>query len=135
MTTESEHFSTHANGVPTAPGRFLRVEDTPPVEFLPGLTFQPVLGEAVLANFVHFQPGAQAPRHVHEEEQMVIVQSGELYFEIDGVTRVLREGDVAVVPPWVSHSAWTTEVECREIDIFTPPRKTLLALIPDDSGA
>ena len=43
-----------------------------------------------------FAPGAVAPRHVHEEEQIVVVIEGEFTFDLDGDVRVMRKGDVAV---------------------------------------
>src|SRR5690348_2181555 len=81
-----------------------------------------------MANFVSFQPGTEAPRHVHEEEQIVIVVDGEFTFDLDGDVRTMRKGDVAVVPAWVPHGAWTTESHCEEIDVFSPPRQSLIKL-------
>ena len=101
-----------------------------PVEFLPGLGFRPVLGQRAMTNFVSFEPGAEAPRHVHEEEQIVIVLDGELVFDLDGDVRTMRKGDVAVIPAWVPHGAWTTDSHCLEIDVFCPPRQSLLKLAP-----
>jgi hypothetical protein len=40
----------------------------------------------------------------------------------------MRRGDVAVVPAWVPHGAWTTDSSCLEIDVFVPPRESLLKL-------
>lgn len=120
------HFSNDGGGTPTAPGRFVDVSAIEPVEFVPGLEFRPVLGEKTMTNFVRFQPHTEAPVHVHEEEQIVIVLEGEFDFEIDGEVRRMRTGDVAVVPPWVSHGAKTTDSGCLEVDVFNPPRKTLL---------
>jgi quercetin dioxygenase-like cupin family protein len=119
------HFSTQAGGVPTAPGRFVRVDDIDPVEFVPGLAFRPVLGENAMANFVSFAPHTVAPTHVHEEEQIVVVLEGEFEFHIDGQSRTMRPGDVAVIPPWVPHGARTLASSCTEVDMFTPPRRTL----------
>jgi gentisate 1,2-dioxygenase len=65
---------------------------------------------------------------VHEEEQIVIVLEGELTFDLDGDVRTMRRGDVAVVPSWVPHAAWTTDGHCLEIDVFCPPRQSLLDL-------
>jgi quercetin dioxygenase-like cupin family protein len=125
--TDSEtHFSTEARGVPTGPGRFVTVNDIDAVEFVPGLEFRPVLGDNVMTNFVTYAPHTEAPVHVHEEEQVVIVLDGELEFVIDGETRLMRPGDVAVIPSWVPHGARTLEVGCTQVDVFTPPRKTLL---------
>jgi quercetin dioxygenase-like cupin family protein len=122
----SAHFSTEAGGTPTAPGRYVEVAEVEPVEFVPGLEFRPVLGENTLTNFVRFEPHTEAPVHVHEEEQVVIVLEGEFEFSIDGDVRTMRPGDVAVVPPWVPHGARTLDTRCTEVDVFTPPRRSLL---------
>src|SRR3954465_13605753 len=103
MTSDQQHFSTVAGGTPTASGRFVDVSAVPIVEMLPGLGFQPVLGEDTMVNFVSFEPNTEAPTHVHVEEQIVIVLDGEFEFWIDGESRTMRAGDVAVVPPGFSH--------------------------------
>jgi quercetin dioxygenase-like cupin family protein len=122
----SPHFSTEAGGAPTAPGRYVEVAGVEPVEFVPGLEFRPVLGEQTLTNFVRFAPNTEAPVHVHEEEQIVIVLDGEFEFSLDGEVRTMRSGDVAVIPPWVPHGARTLDTGCYEVDVFTPPRRSLL---------
>ena len=99
----------------------------PPVEFVPGLEFRPVLGEKTMTNFVRFAPHTEAPLHVHEEEQIVVVLEGEFEFELDGDIRMMRPGDVAVVPSWVPHGARTKDTACYEVDVFNPPRRSLLA--------
>jgi quercetin dioxygenase-like cupin family protein len=129
------HFTSPAEGAPTAAGRYVTVSSLPAVEFLPGLGFRPVLGDGVLTNFVSFAPGAVAPRHAHEEEQIVIVLTGELEFDLDGDVRTMRPGDVAVIPAWVPHGAWTTDGHCEEVDVFCPPRKSLLSLATAQPGA
>ncbi|MDQ1695996.1 MAG: hypothetical protein QOJ03_1349 [Frankiaceae bacterium] len=126
MSSDTQHFSTEAGGTPTAPGRYVDVSAISRAEFVPGLQFQPVLGERTMVNFVSFDEHTEAPRHVHEEEQIVIVLEGEFEFDLDGDVRTMRQGDVAVVPPWVPHGARTHATRCREIDVFNPPRKTLL---------
>jgi quercetin dioxygenase-like cupin family protein len=122
----TSHFSSEAGGTPTAAGRFVDVSAIEPVEFVPGLEFRPVLGERTMTNFVRFAPHTEAPLHVHEEEQIVIVLEGEFEFELDGEVRTMRAGDVAVAPPWVPHGARTTDSGCYEVDVFNPPRRTLL---------
>jgi quercetin dioxygenase-like cupin family protein len=122
----SEHFSLEAAGEPTSAGRFAGPNDVAPVQFIDGLQFRPVIGERMLANYVHFDRNSEAPRHVHEEEQIVIVLDGEFDFEIDGEVRTMRHGDMAVIPAWVPHSAHTKDTTCLEVDVFNPPRKTLV---------
>jgi len=56
------------------------------------------------------------------------VVEGEFTFDLDGDVRTMRKGDVAVVPSWVPHGAWTTDSHCLEIDVFVPPRESLLKL-------
>jgi quercetin dioxygenase-like cupin family protein len=122
------HFTTEAGGEPAGPGRYVNIDELTPVEFLPGLGFRPVLGLRAMTNFVSFEPGSTAPNHVHEEEQIVIVLEGEFTFDLDGDVRTMRKGDVAVIPSWVPHGAWTTDSRCLEVDVFTPPRESLLKL-------
>jgi quercetin dioxygenase-like cupin family protein len=124
----ASHFTTEALGERGGVGRYVNVDSVAPVEFLPGLGFRPVLGQRGMANFVSFEPGTEAPRHVQEEEQIVIVLDGEFTFDLDGDVRTMRRGDVAVVPSWVPHGAWTTDSHCLEIDVFVPPRESLLKL-------
>jgi quercetin dioxygenase-like cupin family protein len=126
MTMADRHFSPETGGAPKADGRFVEVSAVEPVSFLPGLDFQPVLGEDTMVNFVHFAPNTEAPRHAHAEEQIVIVLEGEFDFELAGERRTMRPGDVAVVPSWVPHSARTRDIACYEADVFNPPRETLL---------
>lgn len=122
----NSHFTTEAGGTPTAKGRYVDIRAVTPVEFVPGLEFRPVLGERAMANFVRFAPHTEAPMHVHAEEQIVIVLDGEFEFELDGDVRTMRHGDVAVVPAWVPHGARTKDSSCYEVDVFTPPRRSLL---------
>ncbi len=126
MSDGNQHFSTEAGGAPTAQGRYVDVSAIESVEFVPGLAFRPVLGERTMVNFVSFEPHTVAPLHVHEEEQIVLVLEGECEFEIDGDVRTMSTGDVAVIPSWVPHGARTLETSCREVDVFNPPRRSLL---------
>jgi quercetin dioxygenase-like cupin family protein len=125
-----QYFSQVGSGrPPTAPGRF---EDLArggdPVQFVPGLEFHYLLGERTMLMAVRFQPHTEAPRHVHDEEQITLVIEGELEFEIDGETRTLQPGQVAVIPANVPHAARTHAVACLEYDVFNPPRQALLDL-------
>ena len=42
---------------------------------------------------------------------------------------MLRPGQVAVMPPFVPHAARTHDQPSVEIDVFSPPRQALLALL------
>ena len=131
----ASHFTSEALGEPAGPGRYVNVDSLPAVEFAPGLGFRPVLGQRAMTNFVSFEPGAVAPRHVHSEEQIVIILDGEMVFDLDGDVRTMRKGDVAVIPAWVPHGAWTTDSGCEEVDVFCPPRQSLLNLAETHAAA
>jgi len=124
----ASHFSSEARGEPAGEGRYVKLDAIKPVEFVKGLGFRPVLGQRAMTNFVSFEPGAVAPNHVHEEEQIVIILDGEMVFDLDGDVRTMRKGDVAVIPAWVPHGAWTVDTHCEEVDVFCPPRQSLLKL-------
>jgi quercetin dioxygenase-like cupin family protein len=127
----SRYFAT-VDGTPEAEGRFVAVEaDTTRVEFVAGLTFNPVVGQSLMANYVRFAPHTVAPVHAHDEEQMTIVLEGELEFELGGEIRVLGPGEVAVIPPFMTHGARTRNEPSLTIDVFTPPRRALLDLLPE----
>jgi quercetin dioxygenase-like cupin family protein len=126
MSSNTEHFSTAGAGTPTSKGRFVDVGAIEAVEMVPGLNFQPVLSENAIVNVVSFEPHTEAPMHSHVEEQIVIVVEGEFDFTLDGATRTMRPGDIAVIPPWVPHGARTGDTPCKEMDVFTPPRATLI---------
>lgn len=127
MTDNAAYFSQVEAGAPDKPGRWVDIDDIRPVSFSTGLDFRPILADRALVNFVYFDEHAEAPSHVHEEEQVTIVLEGELHFELGGETRVLRAGQAAVIPPWVRHGARTVGTRCVEIDVFAPPRAALLA--------
>lgn len=122
----AEHFLAERGGVPTAPGRFVDVDAIEALEILPGLRFRPVAGERSLTNIVTLDPYTEAPMHWHEEEQTVLVLEGEFDFTIEGETRRMRAGDMAVIPAWTRHGARTYESACKEVDFFSPPRATLV---------
>jgi quercetin dioxygenase-like cupin family protein len=50
-----------------------------------------------------FEPGAEFPLHLHPEEQITIVQEGEIELTAAGETARLRAGDWSVLAPDVPH--------------------------------
>lgn len=129
MSKDARYFAQGAGAEPVGQGSFFKWDAQEPIEILPGLRFQPIVGERLMANFVSFEPNVIAPVHWHDEEQMSIVLEGEFEFEIDGDKRLVRRGDAILIPPNVPHGARTYDSTCLEIDIFNPPRQGLLELL------
>ena len=115
-----------AGEVSSAPGRFVRVDELPPLMMLPGLEFRPVSTDAVMTNFVRFEPNTPAPMHHHSEQQIAIILSGEVTFTVGDETRVMRGGECVVIPPHVPHGAVSGPDGCEALDVFTPPRAGIL---------
>ena len=136
MSDPERYFAAEAGSQGQGRGTWVRWDEQEPLEMLPGLRFQPVLGEGLMVNFVHFEPHTEAPLHWHDEEQISYVIDGELEFEVAGEQRLLRRGEAVVIPPNVPHGARTHDGPCLEIDVFHPPRRALLeSLRPDEPDA
>lgn len=58
-----------------------------------------------------------------------MVVSSWLDFEIGGEVRWVLPGDLYHVPPGVPHGARTGDEPCVVVDVFSPPRAALVALI------
>lgn len=129
MSKYARYFSQQTGAQPAGQGSFFKWDAQDPIEILPGLRFQPILGQRLMTNFVSFEPNVIAPVHWHDEEQMSIMLEGELEFEVGGEKRLVRRGDAILIPPNVPHGARTYDSTCLEIDVFNPPRHGLLELM------
>lgn len=129
MSKDARYFAQQAGAQPQGSGSFFKWDAQDPIEILPGLLFQPILGERLMANFVSFEPNVVAPVHWHDEEQMSIVLEGEFEFEVGGEKQLCKRGDAVLIPPNVPHGARTYDSTCLELDIFNPPRRGLLELM------
>jgi quercetin dioxygenase-like cupin family protein len=126
MADSQRYFAAQQDTQQEGEGKWVKWDEQPPLEIVPGLTFQPVLGDKVMANFVRFEPNTVAPVHWHDEEQIVLVLEGEFEFEVAGEKKMMRPGDALVIPPNVPHGARTHDSTCLEVDVFHPPRRGLL---------
>jgi quercetin dioxygenase-like cupin family protein len=129
MSKDERYFAQQEGAQPSGSGSFVKWDAQQPIEILPGLRFQPILGSELMANFVSFEPNVIAPVHWHDEEQIAIVIEGEFEFEVGGEKRMVRRGEAVVIPPNVPHGARTYDSTCLEIDVFNPPRHGLLELM------
>lgn len=77
----------------------------PAEEVLPGVTRQVVQGEKQTMVRYVYAPGAVFPVHHHPQEQVTVVVSGRIAFDVAGVEYQLGPGEVAVIPSGVPHGA------------------------------
>ena len=121
MSEADRYFAADASAQGTERGTFVDWAELDPLELVPGLRFQPVVGDGVMA-----------PLHWHDEEQISFVVDGEVEIEVAGEKRLLRRGQAVVIPPNVPHAARTFESSCLEVDVFHPPRRGLLEAMERD---
>lgn len=83
----------------------LNWSEIPIEEVYPGITRQIVQGKRqTLVRYV-YQPGSIFPVHQHPQEQVTVVLSGEIEFEVAGEITRLRAGSVAIIPGDTPHGA------------------------------
>jgi len=72
-------------------------------------------GVSVLANTV--APNVVVPRHFHDHEEVVLVEEGSMWVEIDGKRMTAAPGRAVIVPANAVH-AWGTEGGVRILFIW-----------------
>jgi quercetin dioxygenase-like cupin family protein len=109
--------------------RIVFKDDLPEVTLTTGITATPLIGERLNINVVTLAPGAVAPAHAHDEEQMGYVVRGSCDFFDDERTERLGPGDTYHAPPGATHGARAHDDGCVIIDVFSPPRAGLKELL------
>jgi quercetin dioxygenase-like cupin family protein len=103
---------------------FFDIAQQPSREVAPGVTIRVAWGEHLMMSFVEFaEADALVPMHSHLHEQMGMGLSGAFELIIAGEARVIREGDVYLIPGGVLHSARAVNGPARALDIFYPVRE------------
>lgn len=94
----------------------------------PGEVYRKVMGynDNMMMVKVKFTKGSQGKMHSHPHVQITYVESGAFEFTINGVTKVVKAGDVLMKEPNVVHGCTCLE-DGMLIDTFTPMRSTFIA--------
>ncbi len=101
---------------------FTRIGELAVSEPVTGYSLRFVHTPGMTMSFWEVEPGAVMPEHAHPHEQISIMIEGEFELTVDGETRAVREGDVALIPSNVPH-AGKAVTRCRIYDAFTPRRE------------
>jgi unsaturated pyranuronate lyase len=59
-------------------------------------------------------------RHSHESEQITMVLTGELFFELDDRTVCVGPGEVVAIPSSVPHAVFTKAKPVKAVDAWSP---------------
>lgn len=96
-------------------------------EVVPGMRARFVHSQTMTIAHWQIDAGAVLPRHSHRHEQICNVIEGEFELTIDGITKIMSGGDIAVIPSNATHSG-VANTDCKIIDVFQPVREDYLAL-------
>ena len=88
-----------------------------------GIKVRSVYLEQAMMTWMEFEPHRQLPDHQHPHEQITLIVEGELEMTIAGEIKVMRPGDVAVVPSDTPHSARTADQPAIAVDAWAPIRE------------
>ena len=93
------------------------------LELAPGARTRTFWGERMLLSLVEIDAHAEVPLHTHPHEQAGIVVAGELEMGIGGEVKLLRPGDMYLIPGNVAHYAKGGDQPAKALDVFSPVRE------------
>jgi len=101
---------------------FIDLATVPARPTVPGFRGRFIHGERMSVAVWEIAAGSVAPVHQHPHEQTIAVLSGKFELTLDGETRVLEPGLMAVVPSSVPHGGRAL-TDCQMLDTFSPVRE------------
>ena len=102
---------------------FKQLEGRDSLELAPGARTQTFWGDNITLSFVTIDANSLVPRHTHPHEQAGLVIEGEMEMGIADEVKVLRPGDMYIIPGGVEHYAQCGDIPARVLDIFSPVRE------------
>jgi quercetin dioxygenase-like cupin family protein len=91
------------------------------------ITRKMIWGDKVMVTKIELAPHTAIPTHVHESEQLTMVERGSITLFFDEKRAVkLIEGDMVVIPGSVPHSVKAGDHGCVVLDVFSPIRRDFI---------
>ena len=88
-----------------------------------------ISSENVTVSKFEFREPTNLSAHYHSNEQTTIVIEGEMRIQYGTEKKIMRAGDVCIIPSNVIHSAQILKVPFRSYDIFYPVRADFIQSI------
>ena len=101
---------------------FKELEGRVSMDLAPGATTQTFWGDNMLLSLVSIDANSEVPLHTHPHEQAGVVIEGEMEMGIGGEVKVLRPGDMYIIPGNVEHYAKCGGAPAKVMDVFSPVR-------------
>jgi mannose-6-phosphate isomerase-like protein (cupin superfamily) len=87
---------------------------------VPGARMWAVSLQHTMLTYFEVNPNSHFAAHSHESEQITMVLTGELFFEIQGVVHCIKPGEVIAIPSSVPHAVWREVLAVTAIDAWSP---------------
>jgi amino-acid N-acetyltransferase len=87
---------------------------------VPGARMWAVSLQHTMLTYFEVAPRSRFEVHSHESEQITMVLTGELIFEVEGRVHRIKSGEVIAIPSSVPHAVWTEELAVTAIDAWSP---------------
>ncbi len=100
-----------------------RLGDCPADEPYDGVVRRAFDSRGATVTRYEFAPGARFPQHRHPQEQIVVVEEGDVEFTVAGSAHFMRPGDWAVVSPEAEHGLRAGDAGASFLAILVPRRE------------
>jgi N-acetylglutamate synthase-like GNAT family acetyltransferase len=87
---------------------------------VPGASMWAVSLQHTMLTYFEVNPHSRFEAHSHESEQITMVLTGELFFELQGTVHCIKPGEVIAIPSSVPHAVWTDALPVTAIDAWSP---------------
>ena len=101
---------------------FIDFNNLKEVEIIPGYKASFIHTGNYTLSYWNIEAGAEIPEHPQDHHKVSMVIKGKFKITIDGQTRILEKGMVAIIPPNTLHSAKAI-TDCEVTDIFYPEKE------------
>jgi quercetin dioxygenase-like cupin family protein len=90
----------------------------------PGVRRRALDSQGATVTQYDFDAAAEFPLHSHPQEQITLIQEGEVELTVAGEVKQLAPGDWSVIPPKVEHGIRASAAGARFLAIIVPRRET-----------
>lgn len=101
---------------------FINLNDIKEKEIFPGYKAKFINSENMTFAYWTIEEGSSFPEHAHEHEQVLSMLEGKLELKVGRDTKILKSGDVAIIPSNMPHSGKAIK-KVNAIDVFCPVRQ------------
>jgi len=105
----------------------IKLSEVPSQEIMPGYHGKMIHTENMTLAYWEVEEGAAVPEHTHKNEQIMQVLEGTFEFTVNGLTKIYKPDDLAVIPPFAPHSGKAL-TPCKLMDIFSPVREEYIGV-------